>query len=109
MKQHQTIARAMTALSHPRRVALFDIMEEAGPSGIGFDDLLRQSGFGLTSLRHHLRPMQAAGLVIRTREGVNVIFRLHGAAMRAATEGIAKRLYRLPPMAPVRIDPPPLT
>ena len=81
------IARAMTALSHPRRVRLFAILETIGPEGAGFEALRRLSGLTATSLRHHLRPMQAAGLVVRRRNGPNIAFRLHGrAAARAMTE-----------------------
>ena len=108
MDKTRTIASVMNALSHPRRIALFDILEEAGPKGVGFESLLKSTKFTATTLRHHLRPMQAAGLVIRRREGVNVIFRLHGREAQSVTEDLTRRLSRIPPAAKPRAEPPPL-
>ena len=109
MKQETQIARAMNALSHPRRVKLFMLLEKVGTSGIGFDELLRKSGFGITVLRHHLRPMQAAGLVVRRREGVRVVFRLNGRSFRSTVDDISGRLAHVRPAQRSQAQPPPLT
>lgn len=107
MDENDQIARAMTALSHPRRVQLFDILEDAGPRGVGFEDLLKRTKFNISTLRHHLRPMQAAGLVVRRRKGVNIVFRLQGHAVLATAENVARRLADIPP-ARARAEAPPL-
>ena len=108
MKESHSIARAVTALSHPRRVTLFGALEDAGPKGLGFEELLSTTGFGVTTLRHHLRPMQAAGLVVRHRKGVKVNFRLHGRAVKAVAEDLARRLSEVPCRSTPTIEPPPL-
>ena len=97
MKTENDIARAMTALSHPRRVRLFAILEAAGRKGAGFEALRRGAKLSDTTLRHHLRPMQEAGLVVRRRTGSTVTFRLHGRAARRAMEEMAERLGNLQP------------
>ena len=107
-KQSVAIAAAMTALSHPRRVALFTILEDAGPPGLGFDELLKRSKLSISTLRHHLRPMQAAGLVVRRRKGVNVVFRLHGQAVRRSADLVVQRLAAIPPSPRGGLSPPPL-
>ena len=109
MQTETEIARAMTALSHPRRVRLFRILESAGKEGMGFEGLRRSAKLNDTTLRHHLRPMQAAGLVVRRRIGATVSFRLHGQAARRAMEEMASRLAGLRPAHPTFAQRPPLT
>lgn len=108
MKQETQIARAMNALSHPRRVMLFTILDNAGQTGLGFDELQKKTRFTATVLRHHLRPMQAAGLVIRRREGTRVVFRLHGRSLRKTTDYISHRLTQFAPPSPSMAHSPPL-
>ena len=86
------ISRAMTALSHPRRVAIMSALEESGPEGLGFNALMEQTELQASTLRHHLRPMERAGLVVRRRKGAIVRFHLHGMAVMDATASVAKRL-----------------
>lgn len=62
------IAREMTALSHPRRVAIFDVLNEA-ERGLSFEELLARAQLSASTLSHHLRPMRAAGLVASRRKG----------------------------------------
>ena len=86
MTERDRTASAFNALSHPRRIAIFDKIEEAGATGIGFDALMGATGLQVSTLRHHLRPMIASGLVMRRRRGLNVRFYLHGADLRLAAE-----------------------
>ena len=89
------IAAAMTALSHPRRVAIFDVLEAAGGRALDLEALLRETRFTLATLRHHLARMEAAGLVTRQRRGVAVYFRLTIAPVLGVTAGIVTRLSAL--------------
>ena len=91
-RRREEIARAMTALSHPRRVAIFESLLEASPKPISFETLLENTSIRRSSLAHHLRPMENAGLVRRRRQGVNVVFALHGRAVRNITENVASRI-----------------
>ena len=89
------IARAMTALSHPRRVAIFEALEASRGRGLGQDDLLRETRFTLATLRHHLARMEAAGLVTRHRRGVAVHFRLASAPVLGVAASLVTRLSAL--------------
>ena len=92
MINRKDIARAMTALSHPRRVAIFEALETAGSGGLGFEPLMERTRLQPSTLRHHLRPMTAAGLVVSTRRGLNVFYRLSGAEVLGVTSGVSARL-----------------
>ena len=96
--QNQTraeIAAAMTALSHPRRVAIFDALEARGGRGLGLEALLRETRFSLAALRHHLARMEAAGLVVRRRRGVAVHFTLASAPVLGVAATLVSRLSAL--------------
>ena len=92
MEKDADIARAMTALSHPRRVAIFEALEAAGPAGLGFGPLMERTRLQPSTLRHHLRPMAAAGLVVSVRRRGSVFHRLTGAEMLGVTSGVGARL-----------------
>ena len=92
MINRNDIARAMTALSHPRRVAIFEALETAGPAGLGFEALLERTRLQPSTLRHHLRPMMSARLVTSSRRGLNVFYSLHGAEVLGVTAGVNARL-----------------
>ena len=68
-KQSVAIAAAMTALSHPRRVIIFDRLAAAPKEGLTYEALLAATGRYTSTLTHHLRPMFAAGLVVTRRKG----------------------------------------
>ena len=89
------IAAAMTALSHPRRVAIFDSLEATGGRGLGLEALLRETRFSLAALRHHLARMEAAGLVVRRRRGVAVHFTLASAPVLGVAATLVSRLSAL--------------
>ena len=86
------VARAMTALSHPRRVAIFEALLETGGAGLNFEGLLKATSLRRSSLAHHIGPMESAGLIRRRRKGVEVAFALHGSHVKAVADGVAKRL-----------------
>lgn len=77
----------MTALSHPRRVAIFDQLR-ATPA-MTFEQLRSATRLSASTLNHHLDPMQAAGLVIRRLKGPTAVFRLREAALARAVAHVA--------------------
>ncbi|MEO1612179.1 MAG: helix-turn-helix transcriptional regulator [Pseudomonadota bacterium] len=97
MNPNERTALAFNALSHPRRALIFDKLETEGANGLGFDALMTATGLQVSTLRHHLRPMIAAGLVARRRHGLTVTFRLQGGDVGDAAKTIAQRIARLPP------------
>lgn len=97
MTQNERTALAFNALSHPRRALIFDKLETEGAKGLGFEELMAATDLQVSTLRHHLRPMIAAGLVARRRRGLRVFFRLNGSDVGEAAQRIARRIARLPP------------
>ncbi|MEO1614012.1 MAG: winged helix-turn-helix domain-containing protein [Pseudomonadota bacterium] len=70
-RRNAMIAREMTALSHPRRVAIFTVLNEAD-RGLSFEELMARTKLSTSTLSHHLRPMKAAGLIASRRQGARV-------------------------------------
>ncbi|MEO1612379.1 MAG: winged helix-turn-helix domain-containing protein [Pseudomonadota bacterium] len=64
----------MSALSHPRRVAILDALAASTASGMTFRDLQHVTRLSASTLNHHLDPMQAAGLVARRLRGKVAVF-----------------------------------
>ncbi|MEL7463910.1 MAG: helix-turn-helix domain-containing protein [Pseudomonadota bacterium] len=73
-------ATAMTALSHPRRVAILETLQRDA-KGLSFEELLERTGLTISTLTHHLRPMKAAKLVISKRKGHRVALYIDGGAV----------------------------
>lgn len=90
--ERRHVAAAMNALSHPRRVLIFDRLAEADPVGLTFEGLLRETGLSVSTLSHHLRPMADVGLVERRRKGAFVFHRLAAQPVSAVLGDIADRL-----------------
>ncbi|MEL6793976.1 MAG: ArsR family transcriptional regulator [Pseudomonadota bacterium] len=93
-----TIASAMTALSHPRRVAIYETLSKAAPNSMSFRSLLEATKLSTSTLNHHLEPMQAARLVRRRLRGPTAVFDLRPEAlaaifteMNASLEGLKRR------------------
>lgn len=86
--RNAAIAAAMTALSHPRRVAIYDVLCAAPRPGLSFDALLAATRLNRSTLGHHLRPMLAAGLVRRRRKGREVLHFPQPAALTPAFSGV---------------------
>ena len=72
----------------------FELPKEgaAGPAGLGFGPLMERTRLQPSTLRHHLRPMAAAGLVVPVRRRGSVFHRLNGAEMLGVTSGVGARL-----------------
>lgn len=96
--ENRAIASAMTALSHPRRVAIFTILEAAGPHGATLERLLAESGLALSTLRHHLDRMERSELVRRRRHGVEVRFSIESAPLLGVCAAMVSRLNATRPM-----------
>lgn len=79
-RKDAAIAAAMKALSHPRRVRIFRILN-AAPEGLPFSSLLERAGLSIATLNHHLKLMRAAKVVATRRRGVHVLYRLAPVAL----------------------------
>lgn len=63
------LASLFAALGHPSRVALLRHLLPLGPSGVAFGNLGQALNMAPSTLTHHLREMEAAGVIIRRVEG----------------------------------------
>ena len=88
--EQASVALAMKALAHPRRMVLFDTLTDA-PDGLRFSDLMEMTGLSDATLSHHLRPMKAARLVNARRKGNAVIYRLRRDAVDEHLERVLRR------------------
>jgi DNA-binding transcriptional ArsR family regulator len=64
------------ALSHPRRVRIFELLATDPEQGRSFQSLQEATSIPDSSLVHHLREMEHCGLVHRHREGPHMCFAL---------------------------------
>jgi len=72
------LARLCGALANERRVEIFHHLLATPGTGRTFGDIATKTGIPPSSLTHHLKEMQAGGLLLRLRraDGVRTIFTL---------------------------------
>lgn len=61
--------RALAALAHSHRLAIFRALIQAGPSGLSAGEVARAVGIGATTLSFHMKELDRAGLVRTWRVG----------------------------------------
>jgi len=76
-KQRQEIAHIFDALGHPRRIAIYIALQQAGAVGLVFGALAIQAGIADPSLAHHIRMMKKSGIVKSKIKGQFSIFSLN--------------------------------
>lgn len=77
-----TTARALAALGHKARLAIFRLLVRAGHDGLNVGDIAAHMGLPQSTLTHHLRTLVTAGLVRQERQGREVICHADYEAMR---------------------------
>mgnify|MGYP001555540210 CR=1 FL=1 len=82
MMQTDATARALSALGHDARLAIFRLLVKAGDEGLRVGDLAAHMEMPASTLAHHLKSLVDAGLVIQERRGREVINRADYDAMR---------------------------
>lgn len=75
-------ARALAALGHDARLAIFRLLVKAGDDGLRVSDIGEHLGFASSTLAHHLSTLVDAGLVLQERQGREVFNRIDFPAMR---------------------------
>lgn len=68
------IIRALAALAHETRLAVFRLLVEAGPGGLPAGQLADRMEMPPSSLSFHLKELSNAGLVTSRHEGRFVIY-----------------------------------
>jgi DNA-binding transcriptional ArsR family regulator len=74
-------ARALAALGHDARLAIFRLLVKAGEEGLRVGDIGEHLGLAPSTLAHHLSTLTAAGLVLQERRGREVVNRVDYPAM----------------------------
>ncbi|MGX0974576.1 ArsR family transcriptional regulator [Roseovarius sp. MBR-51] len=75
-------ARALAALGHDTRLAIFRLLVRAGDGGLSVGDIGQHLEQAPSTLAHHLSALVDAGLVVQERHGRTVINRVDYLAMR---------------------------
>ncbi len=81
--KQESLAALFTALSHPRRQMLFQILQDAGWEGMAFHHLKKRTGLTPTTLAFHLKKMQEGRILDRKIKGVETWLRLNTAPFAA--------------------------
>jgi ArsR family transcriptional regulator, arsenate/arsenite/antimonite-responsive transcriptional repressor len=76
-------SRALAALGHDARLAIFRLLVKAGDEGLRVGDIGQHLGLAPSTLAHHLSALVDAGLVLQEKQGREVFNRVDYPAMRA--------------------------
>ena len=63
------VAKALKELGHPTRLAVYKQLIKAGNQGIAVGEVQETLGVPGSTLSHHLKGLEAAGLICQRREG----------------------------------------
>lgn len=75
-------ARALAALGHDTRLAIFRLLVRAGEEGLNVGEIGQHLEQAPSTLAHHLSALVEAGLVTQERQGRTVINRVDFGTMR---------------------------
>ncbi len=73
MKNREAV-RALSALGHESRLAIFRVLVQAGPEGLAAGDVARRVDLAPNSLTFHLKELTSAGLAESRQSGRFVIY-----------------------------------
>ncbi|MFI4970641.1 MAG: ArsR/SmtB family transcription factor [Lysobacterales bacterium] len=74
---------ALSALAHESRLALYRLLVQAGPQGLGVGDLQACTQIPPATLTHHLHALRRAGLIVDIRDGRSIVCHADYAQMNA--------------------------
>jgi ArsR family transcriptional regulator len=89
-----TVVRALGALAHESRLAIFRALVVAGPEGLAAGDIAQQLGVSPSGLSFHLKDLSYAGLLSARQDGRFIFYSANFDAMtgliRFLTENCCK-------------------
>lgn len=86
MTTHTSVVRALAALGHDARLAIFRLLVRAGHDGLNVGEIGQELDMPASTLAHHLRSLVEAGLVVQERKGRQIVNRVdYGAMQRTVT------------------------
>lgn len=77
-----SIARALAALGHETRLAVYRLLVRAGPDGLNVGEIGAHLDIPASTLAHHLGALVDSGLVAQERKGREIVSRADYDAMR---------------------------
>ncbi|MFM1816090.1 MAG: transcriptional regulator, ArsR family [Pseudomonadota bacterium] len=80
---NESAVRALQALAHEHRLAIFRLLVRHGPNPVPAGEIARAIGISPTATSFHLKELDRAGLVYSTREGRYIRYAVHIESMRA--------------------------
>jgi ArsR family transcriptional regulator, arsenate/arsenite/antimonite-responsive transcriptional repressor len=75
--------RALGALAHEHRLAIYRLLVERGPEGLAAGAIGEGVGLAPSSLTFHLQNLQRSGLLVQRRESRNLMYSVDFDAMNA--------------------------
>ncbi|WP_027211790.1 ArsR/SmtB family transcription factor [Burkholderia sp. WSM2232] len=75
------VVRALGALAHESRLAIFRALVVAGPDGLPAGEIAQQLGLSPSSLSFHLKDLSHAGLVTGQQQGRFIYYSANFSAM----------------------------
>ena len=86
MSMTSPTARALGALGHDARLAIFRLLVKAGKDGLRVGEIGAHLDLAPSTLAHHLSTLVDAGLVIQEKRGREVVNRVDFAAMHTVLD-----------------------
>lgn len=65
----ETAVMSLAALAHKKRLEIFRLLVQTGPSGLSVGEIAAKTGVAGATLNHHLTQLNHAGLVKSRQEG----------------------------------------
>ena len=66
--KHQTAAKCMAELGHPKRLAIYKLLVKTGPQGLTVGKIAQKLKIPGSTLSHHLRRLASVGLIEQNQE-----------------------------------------
>lgn len=95
---------ALAALAHDSRLAIFRLLVQAGPEGMGATRIAEALGIPPSSLSFHLKELTNAGLATQTRAGRSLIYGANFATMNALLAYLTENCCGGNACSPVRVS-----
>lgn len=75
--ESKVVVRALAALAHESRLAVFRLLVQAGPAGLSAGELSSQLGIAPSALSFHFKDLLHAGLLHQRPDGRRLIYSAH--------------------------------
>ena len=89
MKAGETV-RALGALAHERRLAVYRLLVENGPEGLSAGNIAERVGLVPSSLTFHVQSLQRAGLITQRRVSRQLFYSADFGAMNALVDYLTR-------------------